>query len=727
VSLREAQPVSHSFEVVSIEGLDLPGASLRLALSEIELAVLVKPFALEYAASNASGEDVTFLHGACWMREPAIIFAEPMDRFDIEIVPALPLSIGRAKNDMATALEAGLGRPTGSLLRLKPSDSSKAFLKDWQEWIRTAYVLQPTDSLVDAERHWLEAAPGWHPDVGWNHHPVMAHWADLRSSDNSNLIDTGGFVEYLHSVGQSFYLMARNTHDPSSIDELARRITEPWTDEPAKWASGKPFTDLARSLLRAIDPLGTRWATPADDLAGQSLRSWMLDVDSRGLPRFAQALYWSRPDLQDAFPPGRTPVRDFVHWLAKNRISVDGGELTQPGSRARSALHAIGKSLGLATNTLASRRESAERAEGINVVGYAAAETGLGEAMRGTLRALASGRREPAVLDLSDHIYVRRQGSFPGRLVNIGTPMDVTIFHLNPTELVDYAKQALAFRLAANRNIGFFFWETEKIPNAWHRGCEMVDEIWVASDFLRRAFAKTTSKPIHVMGMAVEPPPTTTPDRSRYGMKQDDFVVSYVTDAYSGLQRKDPLRAIEAFELAFGPCYEGVHLLLKIGNLEKFPELRASLKDRTRDKPITIVDTYLHRGELWDLLACSDVYLSLHSSEGFGLTILEAMALGIPPIVTAYGGNMDFTNADNSLLVGYDMVPATGGPGNIYAGNGMWARPDIGEASRHLARVRADRELLEVLGRRAKHTAADHDSARYRRNIESRLDALVKS
>jgi glycosyltransferase involved in cell wall biosynthesis len=38
------------------------------------------------------------------------------------------------------------------------------------------------------------------------------------------------------------------------------------------------------------------------------------------------------------------------------------------------------------------------------------------------------------------------------------------------------------------------------------------------------------------------------------------------------------------------------------------------------------------------MIAHCDCYVSLHRSEGFGLTIAEAMLLGKPVIATRYGG-----------------------------------------------------------------------------------------
>ena len=50
-------------------------------------------------------------------------------------------------------------------------------------------------------------------------------------------------------------------------------------------------------------------------------------------------------------------------------------------------------------------------------------------------------------------------------------------------------------------------------------------------------------------------------------------------------------------------------------------------------------------------MAACDAYVSLHRSEGTGLTITDAMALGKPVIATGWSGNMDFMNVANSFPV----------------------------------------------------------------------------
>ena len=82
--------------------------------------------------------------------------------------------------------------------------------------------------------------------------------------------------------------------------------------------------------------------------------------------------------------------------------------------------------------------------------------------------------------------------------------------------------------------------------------------------------------------------------------------------------------------------------------------------------------------------AC-DVYVSLHRSEGYGLTILESILLEKPVICTGWSGNMDFCDAEYVDLVDYDFI-------NIQndsdyktkfdiIGEAKWANPDLNDAA----------------------------------------------
>jgi glycosyltransferase involved in cell wall biosynthesis len=51
------------------------------------------------------------------------------------------------------------------------------------------------------------------------------------------------------------------------------------------------------------------------------------------------------------------------------------------------------------------------------------------------------------------------------------------------------------------------------------------------------------------------------------------------------------------------------------------------------------------------LRSAANVFVMPTRAEGFGLTIAEAMACGLPVITTDQGAHMDFVNASNAILV----------------------------------------------------------------------------
>src|SRR5262249_29627249 len=98
--------------------------------------------------------------------------------------------------------------------------------------------------------------------------------------------------------------------------------------------------------------------------------------------------------------------------------------------------------------------------------------------------------------------------------------------------------------------------------------------------------------------------------------------------------------------------------------------------------------------------AC-DAYVSLHRSEGFGLTMAEAMALGKPVIATRYSGNLDFMTDDNSLLVDCRPVPVARSA-HLYRTGCTWAEPSVEHAAQLMRRVADDPDHGRAIGERAR-------------------------
>lgn len=88
---------------------------------------------------------------------------------------------------------------------------------------------------------------------------------------------------------------------------------------------------------------------------------------------------------------------------------------------------------------------------------------------------------------------------------------------------------------------------------------------------------------------------------------------------------------------------------------------------------VEIINAHLPEAELAALYQQHDIFVYPSRSEGFGIPVLEAMACGCFPVVTNYGGYLDFCTRDNALL-----TPIKGkAPRDDGFEEGEWAEPSI--------------------------------------------------
>jgi SAM-dependent methyltransferase len=128
-------------------------------------------------------------------------------------------------------------------------------------------------------------------------------------------------------------------------------------------------------------------------------------------------------------------------------------------------------------------------------------------------------------------------------------------------------------------------------------------------------------------------------------------------------------------------------LLVKSINGERHKEDFRALQEAAAGHPaIQLSDGYVTQDHMQALLGTCDCYASLHRSEGFGLGLAEAMALGKPTLATGYSGNLAFMDEANSYLVSYQLgaVPPGSGP---YPEGATWADPDVEDAARLMREI----------------------------------------
>jgi hypothetical protein len=262
---------------------------------------------------------------------------------------------------------------------------------------------------------------------------------------------------------------------------------------------------------------------------------------------------------------------------------------------------------------------------------------------------------------------------------------------VNPDQF-GYAAAFLPPAIVQNKYvIGHCVWELERIPREWLEPLALLDEIWVPSEFVRRAFAASgVSLPCRVVPPRLDPPASVRPDRGRFGIPSGVFAVLFAFSLRSGVVRKNPMAAVRAFLKAF-PDESDVCLVLKISDVDVEAAAWQAFHGEIGDDPrFVFVTEFLTDLEMWSLFASIDVVLSTHRAEGFGMIPAQAMLSGRAVIATGWSGNLDFMTPDNSILLPYTLVRVDDVDERYVIEGTGWAEVDEDAAAAALRRLYGD-------------------------------------
>jgi len=622
-------------------------------------------------------------HDEVLLLDPAIEVVGPLVDLDrrgdeaLRLVPRMlrPFPVDDRHPNLIESHAEGIYLPTV----LAAGAEADEMLSWWSE--ETARRPGARGALLTIATAWIKITECRSPGHGINPSRIEFDGHPISTIDTTGHDRDRPFVMGGHEGGR-----VRLVDHPLLADIYAGRDHD-LIDDPRPAASTRAAANrrLYAEALRRHEILGEPEPPPPP---GRDFDDWIGSPSARpdGLSRAAMGLWRDRLDLQAAFPaPDLGPAnrREFAEWLRRDGVSQEGLDPSWvPVPISPDALPLI---------------------PGVDLAGYMNADLGVGEVAR--LLALALERNgTPTSMQFI--------GGSANQTRSAAPPDDpprhrVEILCVNADRVAE-VKKSRARDPESVRTIGVFFWETDLITAEMKHGISSVDEIWAGSRYIADNLLRWTERPVEVVPIPVVADKAEGDGRALLGVTSERPVVLFSFDFHSVARRKNPGGLVEAFTRAFAPD-EGPVLILKSINGERVPDELDRLRWLTRHRnDIRIIDRHNSAGELSAMISAADIYASLHRSEGFGLTIAHAMALGTPVLCTAGSGPADFIDDHTVTVVPARKVPV-GKRAHPYPADGTWWEPDLDAASAGLRKLLDDPDLARRQTVAAASSIAKHD------------------
>lgn len=682
----------------------------------LEFNTAIKPFAFKALSALAPNRPIVYL-------DPDILLVSPLREVEeglasgalAVLTPHLtsPLNDDGRFPDELSILRTGaynLG-----FIALGPHPARDALVSWWSSRLTNGAFVD-LDSGLFTDQKWIDLVPGLYPDVLVLRHPGynLAYWnlahRPVGRATDGNWLAAGEPVRFVHfsgvdprhpdvfsknqnrftlaSIGPFKSLFAEYVgllHANGFADFSRRRYAY------SRLRDGTPITDDMRAEFRRLFDVGCPkeaaqpFTLPASELVRPiSLRARLA---RRGLAWYRR-LKWSRQIwwLVGQIGPQR---------MAAIRREVFRSASTSANSPLRDARQAERQRLAI------SRPDRLEWNPRVNIAGYLTGDFGVAEVARLFVTAAECANVEIAFINIDARSTSRTNQTLANEFTT-HNPFPINLLFVNADQTPRVLSELGGDFTRDRYTVGYWFWELAEFPAAWVPAIDCVDEVWVASEFVRAAIERVSNKPVRKVRCPVPAPPSRAYARKEFGLPDDRFVFLFTADLNSYAARKNPLGVVNAFRTAFPRGDESVFLYIKTINANRAQrEVDSLLRAIDGDARIKMADRVLPRADVSGLLSVADCYVSLHRSEGLGIGLAEAMSLGKPVIGTGYSGNMEFMEPGNSCVVGYQMIDIK--PGEYPFGEDQkWADPDIDHAAYFMRRVANDPAFCSRLGAAAR-------------------------
>ncbi len=341
-------------------------------------------------------------------------------------------------------------------------------------------------------------------------------------------------------------------------------------------------------------------------------------------------------------------------------------------------------------------------------------------------RALAARGHAVALvgLDIGDAALadLARSSLDAGTTVSVGEPAEGPQVRIRQVWPPNWSRRG------AERLVVVQPWEFGSIPLSWLDGVAEVDALWVPSEYAKRGYIQSGVDPSKVWvvpnGVEIDDLPART--RERGETTQLLFVGGTIF-------RKGVDVLFAALDSLDDATLERTSVLVKDVGADSFYANQSLLAEAMSSHPrvgaITIVERrHLARRAILEMIANADVLVHPYRAEGFGLPVLEAMALGTPVIHTRGGATNEFCGPDESLLIPSSVRLASSplvGPW-VLADQCYWYEPDVGALGELLGAVVNEDRATVAVAHAASRRARDWSWSRVAELAETALVGLCE-
>ncbi len=224
----------------------------------------------------------------------------------------------------------------------------------------------------------------------------------------------------------------------------------------------------------------------------------------------------------------------------------------------------------------------------------------------------------------------------------------------------------------------------DMLPDSWVRILNRAGIIWAPSQWSKNVFKRSgVTRPIFVAGYGVLPDIFNWVDRDF-----DEGPFTFLAWGGRVFDRKNAAVTLKVFGQLNLP---NSRLVIKLAT--------GQIKDIKTNRNVHVYYGNLPDWELAMFLVPAHCLVYPTSAEAFGLMPLEAMACGLPVILTDYSGMRDYMTPDTCIPLKVKKIVNAGLTNKMFGSEAYWAEPDEADLAEKMIWAYENRGKIKEIGR----------------------------